>query len=1435
YALYVNGGEVKRLQRQAGMAGIGTDGIKESVAAPVIAGEGVPGLIDEVRIHGNVNKFWPKPEQPWIAERAKAALPQYAAVLASGHMPVLYAPFEDNLSIPLNAKGVKLDGKGGLAYVDGIRGKAVRGSFNVSGALAGAEDGAVEFWFRPVAVNNRSDQNLTLFSNSLFNLYLFNTTSDFRPLTLYYYDPEKKIHFAGDTRGTDVYPDKWYHCLITWGSGKVEWYLDGEKSGGSDAKFAGKTLSAMSFNLYRLFGDIDELYVYDKALSQVEAANSYWRYVDPTKIRKAQVNLASLRFWHLPSTHELHVQIQAVNDAVAKNPVRIQLKDAAGKIVFSADAKFSPELQRFIIPELDGGDYAVNLKIGNEEGDPQTLRRQKFSWENNRLGITDEVFAPFTKVKTAGDIVSVVLRDYRMNQFGLWDSVVAKGKELLSGPMRIVAVDENGKELDWKGKVTMVSDKPNFAVYKAASTCAAVGIEAVSEMEMDGMMKVSLTLNPVEKPVALKRMFIEIPIRDDVAPLLHEATDLIRSAYAGAMPAGEGEIWNSKKSVRQPSWINAFTSYIWMGGPERGLAWFAENDKGWITAKNYDAPLMRITREKGRVMLRIDLVNVQGVITKPTTLVFGIQASPTKPIPSDYRSKALTLGGVGLPVHPWGGLSCSWKSPWMEKWEVVDKVIEGRSGSKVDRAWFEKFEKDFDVPKVHGVQSWVDDVCRFASRATPLTNPDPIYFEEMAVLPFIPEYHVFQDEWSRERLADRSTASVDIYRNSGGREVNPGASANYSRSYQDYSLSLMNEWMKRGVSIYWDNTYLKNASNPLTSSAYVCSDGRVQPATIIWNEREYMKRTWNLMNEWRRKGVPRPLEFIAHMTNENLLPLFSWSTCNYDIEMSQSVYAKTFPESYEPGEPYTPEFLLTESTGLQVGAYPYIVHALFIGQCKLPAEALGPAPAQIESGRREWGMRMVHEIISGGPQHYELPVAIFNKAVYEFGYGNKDVDVWNYWADNPAFKIDNKLVKGILLTRKSDRKMLLVLQSWSKTAVKATVEFKSGIIGFDPGRNVYNAFSGEYSAGDGKTLKADLSFPYETGIYIIESAPQPEKILFADNFDAGLNPGWDSVSQYLKVKDGVLHFAENRASWQGLPRIFKWLNLPDFSDGELSFTFHIENKPETAAEILSVRFPADGVEWSKHGLTHSYVKGGIELQANADPKRGFVWRATGERDGKRITLGEGVSGAVNSDRHQVKIRLDEAGRYVVVIDGQPVIDCVQTIAKGGNAFGITARIKDVPAFSALDIDDVVLRAEKSTRKRLDAERLRALAVASEIVKNDRNELKNETIRVFGSREGGTVYNLALYRNPEQDLVEIGVMLKNADSPKRGVLLKFIKELPAREKEHVDSMTKIGQPADRLPQFKKARQEAMRILGELQSGTDTQAGAAIADALAAVKE
>jgi hypothetical protein len=59
-------------------------------------------------------------------------------------------------------------------------------------------------------------------------------------------------------------------------------------------------------------------------------------------------------------------------------------------------------------------------------------------------------------------------------------------------------------------------------------------------------MKVELTLAPAG-PAAIQSLVLDVPIKDDMAPLWHVLKTNIRSNPAGKTPGGAGEVWNSKK------------------------------------------------------------------------------------------------------------------------------------------------------------------------------------------------------------------------------------------------------------------------------------------------------------------------------------------------------------------------------------------------------------------------------------------------------------------------------------------------------------------------------------------------------------------------------------------------------------------------------------------------------------------------------------------------------------------------------------------------------------------------------------------------------------------------------------------------------------------------------------------------------------------------
>jgi hypothetical protein len=466
-------------------------------------------------------------------------------------------------------------------------------------------------------------------------------------------------------------------------------------------------------------------------------------------------------------------------------------------------------------------------------------------------------------------------------------------------------------------------------------------------------------------------------------------------------------------------------------------------------------------------------------------------------------------------------------------------------------------------------------------------------------------------------------------------------------------------------------------------------------------------------------------------------------------------------------------------------------------------------------------MRTVHEIISGGPNHYQLPEALLSKALYGFGYGAKDVDVWRYWDDSPAFTIEPASVKGLLLTRRNDRRALLVLQSWSREPVKAGVTLRPDVIGFTPGRQLYDAFRNAWQPCPANRIDVTFDFPYETRMCLLAETAPEAGVLFADDFSGGPNPGWDYLTQSATVENGALKFGENRSPWQGSARIFKWLALPDFTAGELAFAFRIERVPTATVEAASVRFPADGVAWSPHGLTHSYVQGGIELKITADPTRGFVWRASRAGTGKKtVQVGEGVSGNLDTNLHRVRLAVTATGTYTVTVDGASVMAAEGVPVTVGNAFGLSSSGNPAEHIGALWLDDVTLRAEAVDARRLTTEHAKALSRTAEVLAAQVNELGQMLNRTFGVRETEPLRKLALFRRPEADSAELLQRFRTTTNQgQRQALLTLLQQLPAREKEHVNAMQKIGQPADRLPQFQAARNQCATALKEQQRAAE----------------
>lgn len=736
----------------------------------------------------------------------------------------------------------------------------------------------------------------------------------------------------------------------------------------------------------------------------------------------------------------------------------------------------------FSLPPMEDGSYTCTVTLGtNGPFASQSFKHKNYPWLGNNLGNSNAIYSPYTPITVQGKAANMVLRTYIMNGFGLFDSVKSEGKEILAAPITLHVQTATGEER-WQfrgGKWT--TKLPHLVVYETTATTPVIGVRTKSSLEYDGCMKVEMDLLPGKKMETINRMWLEIPYNDKEAAYFHYcAMEGMRRNYAGVTPRGgkiswgpsatqgwlpplwsaqpgsdDGILWTCRDiRPNAPNTIATdFVPYIWLGSGERGLAFFGANDKGYLL--NPKEKVQTIERKGDVLYLRVDLINIPSVINRPRHLVFGLQASPTKPMPEGWRANRNTPPPHGGPVVCWGGYFCSDKYPDGHNFAIVDEIIKARQTGQVDMAVFEKFDRERVTPWRfmwdNNNEPWLGGSLKYfiGINKDAHNNPGALlesYQEEHASDISNEEWEVFQDEWRAAWPWSKRTVIVDKMKPENNYGIGKQA---FPESYLDFCLYYDNEYMKRGVGLYFDNTMPYTCWNPLISDAYFDENGKIQPACTIWEQRSYYKRVWTLMNELMAKHIPPfPLAFTQHVTNTCVLPLNTWNNASLDLEWRWYDEQKyTWGDTQNP-IPFPPGLLLAETSGRQTGSYG---HALFGVDSHWDA-----TQTQADTARNEWGMRIVHEILRTGNFLTHPLSQKFENALREFGYGTADCRVINYWSDDPPVSVNDDATKWITVIRKKDHSLFLVLQTWHKDDTDVTVKLNLKVLGFTPASKMWD-------------------------------------------------------------------------------------------------------------------------------------------------------------------------------------------------------------------------------------------------------------------------------------------------------------------------------------------------------------------------------------------
>jgi len=688
------------------------------------------------------------------------------------------------------------------------------------------------------------------------------------------------------------------------------------------------------------------------------------------------------------------------------------------------------------IPELPENDYLLTLTLtGGEEPliEERGFRRRFFEWEGNELGKDDVVVPPFEPLTVSRNenMVTSVLREHTHGSTGLWQQVVSRGRPLLAEPVRLELISGGKTYVADGGGVEFATVKDTQVTGSAQWSAGPLDGSTEFRYDYDGMKL--LTLHLAETDEEIERLQLVIPFKPDEAWLMHPVTIWLRQHYAGRIPGGDGKVWDSS-SV--PDRVNGnFVPYIYVGGPERGICFAADNDRDWIIDR--DGTAMEIDRSGGAVNLRLNLIAHPAKLTRERQITFALQATPAKPMPEvPHNWRLWTATGTPQDIDDvfiffWGG-NMYWGGrhfatslyPAFEDYSFYEE-LENRRKRQGNQEFFEKWMTKFDnlphneraylAAHYQAGLGWAGGSPEITEETTkygyviPYTNARGTNGEHAGL------FGAYLDEWMMADIADPRWHSLSDFqrpkRLAGGGcwyEVEP------VESWVDKMLFYHKKMFDTFADgIYWDNFLLQSSCVPPEAGGpgYVDDGGNLRAGVNLMGLRNLAKRTATMMHQMGK----RPLIYI-HMTNTNVVPTLSFATLQLDWEWRDQRHyaAMDLQDRLHVGS--DTGLILAQSLGLKSG------------NVNVAIDRFGPPP---DSGvTREWLFRTVmavcipHEIkIHQG----ERDVRNVLTHLAKFGYGLPECKVYRYWEENYPLQMTGAINYALVLSREDKPRAMLAV------------------------------------------------------------------------------------------------------------------------------------------------------------------------------------------------------------------------------------------------------------------------------------------------------------------------------------------------------------------------------------------------------------------------
>ncbi len=685
---------------------------------------------------------------------------------------------------------------------------------------------------------------------------------------------------------------------------------------------------------------------------------------------------------------------------------------------------------QFSMADLTPGDYDVQIHLIDEQESVVAQANTTFKkwqlpdWLANPVAMEalspEWVPALWEPMQVADRTVSLWGKTFEFDRNKLIASITSQGQPILASKGITLHGEVGGKVFDIPlnhPEFPLIADGRVLSVQKGESR--GIAVEMNQRIEFDGMNYVTFKINS-EKRVYVEKLYIDIPLADARLMVSDRLSGLVESCdYTGPLES------------------------LWIGNDAVGLAYFAENYKGWYIDSR--KPRVQVIKEDGRdVVLRLLLVNDAGKLPLAFTGHFGLLPTPIKPKFDGWRdirwrgpawSNAPTTH-VMLANHRW---SAGYSLPKARNRETLEGAVQAA------RDLNQKVYPYITPSTISTYEMIRRDIGFFKWGA-----PEGSLIDMKADSRPVEEYWYFAEDWMYRPSQYNSHGN--------GVETTEIAYCSPATSFADYFVGSLAEILQTSDldGFYFDLSRGRRNYDSEKGYAYKTRDGVSEGTFELMAMRDMVKRLYFVFDQTR--GAGRKPYIVSH---GGYVPIGSF----YDVYLEG--------EGIKPTEPFQmstvflqtrigTEGKLTAIDEDQPRSYDAIGYRVQMGsrlgvpQILLPQYGYVSKMATPEHSRELLSFTFLHNTMIT-PAMVDVGAILDFWNTVEIPFGMSDTEFFPFW--NNGVKSDPECVRVSYLKKQEQDDFLIGVANWSDKPVTANVRLP--ISHFGQFTNAVNVESGD--------------------------------------------------------------------------------------------------------------------------------------------------------------------------------------------------------------------------------------------------------------------------------------------------------------------------------------------------------------------------------------